>query len=229
MPPKNQNQNSSTLLTTGGFANMIVLVIFLLTIGGAVLYFKNFPLTKMPVVQPTEQPQAVVEKEVATNGIPQESSEFSSWQTYKHTEYAYEIKYPQGMKVTEKPKFTFVFLVPLSGYKYDGIQIWSTTQHTGIVPEPDFQASSFQEVLAYVEKEIATNQSYENVTKKVTTLNGYEAIYLLPKEGGGVSGDVFVFHKPHVLHIDYTYPYNADKRESYKMTEKILSTLKFIE
>jgi hypothetical protein len=44
MPPKNQSKNSSISLATGGFANMIVFVIFLVTMGGAVAYFKNFPL-----------------------------------------------------------------------------------------------------------------------------------------------------------------------------------------
>jgi hypothetical protein len=220
-----QTKNSSTPLTTKGPVNIVVFIVLLLTLGGAAVYFKNFPMTKAPATEP----KLVETKESPVSSISKENTETSSWQTYKHAKYGYEIKYPPGMKVTEKPKFTFVFLVPLSGQKYDGIKIWSATQNTGVVPEPDFQASSFQEVEDYVDKEITQKQQYENVIKKVTTLNGYDAIYLSPKEGGRIEGDIFVFHAPHVLHIVYTYPYGPQKEESYKMTQKILSTLKFID
>jgi hypothetical protein len=274
-----------------GSANIIVFIVFLLTLGGAVWYFKGFPMVNVPAWEP----KAAETDKIATNNPPMNASseveicrelipkyfneeglfltEFnkknpkeitgdeekryekkfqelqkqlqnvivrcqgvttesvdrddSSWQTYKNTKYNYEIRYPAGIKVTEKPNFTFAFFVPLAGYKYDGIEIWSAVKNTGVVPEPDFQASSFQEVADYVDKEIAQKQQYKNVIKKVTTLNGYDAIYLSPKDGGRIGGDIFVFHKPHVLHVTYIYPRDVSKQESYKMTQKILSTFKF--
>lgn len=214
--------------TQKGSANIVVFIILLLTLGGVAVYFKSFPLEKLPTGEaPVTEPKLAETKESPVSSMPNENTETSSWQTYKHAQYGYEIKYPPGMKVTEKPKFTFALLVSLPGYKYDGIGIWSATKNTGIVPAPDFQASNFQEMADYVDKEIAQKQQYENVVKKVTPLNGYDAIYLSPKDGGRIEGDIFVFHKPHVLHITYTYPYGPDKQESYQMTEKILSTLKF--
>lgn len=208
-----------------GSATIIAFIVLLLTLGGTVWYFKNFPMTKVSVPQTEEVKNMEVSRVVAEN---QTIVDTSTWQTYKHTKYGYEIKYPPGMKVTEKPKFTFVFLVPLPRQKYDGIEIWSATQNTGVVPEPDFTANNFQEVRDYVDREVATNQAYKNVTKKVTMLNGYDAIYLSPREGGRIEGDIFVFHAPHVLHIVYTYPYGPQKEESYNITQRILSTLKFV-
>lgn len=44
-----------------GFANIVVLIIFLLTVGGAVVYFKNFPLTRTP-----EEVKQTADKETGT-------------------------------------------------------------------------------------------------------------------------------------------------------------------
>lgn len=67
MPPKKQNQNSSTRLTTGGFANIAVFIILLFTMGGAVVYFKNFPPEKLPAGEPIEQSQVAETKESGEN------------------------------------------------------------------------------------------------------------------------------------------------------------------
>lgn len=55
-----QTQNSLTSLATKGSAIIIVFIILLLTLGGAAVYFKNFPLEKLPTGEPTEQRGVVV-------------------------------------------------------------------------------------------------------------------------------------------------------------------------
>jgi hypothetical protein len=151
------------------------------------------------------------------SGTPKETS---SWQTYKNTKYGYELKYPAGIKVVEKPSVSV--LLPMPGYEYDGISIW-VTQKFGIMPKTDFLANNFQEVIDYVDNNIVAGDP--NLTEKVTTLNGSDAIYLSPKTGGSLGErdlrTVYIFHKPYVLDIEYTYPSQEG------MTEKILSTIKF--
>jgi hypothetical protein len=61
-----QLKNSSTPLTTKGSANIIVFIVLLVTLGGAVVYFKSFPL-RIPT--PTEQPQ-VLNMEKSTTSVP---------------------------------------------------------------------------------------------------------------------------------------------------------------
>jgi hypothetical protein len=82
MLQKNQSKNSSTPLITGGFANMIIFIIFLLTMGGTVVYFKNFPLEKLPV----ENVQKENMEKVAV--APVEEKNKNATTTQKILEYA---------------------------------------------------------------------------------------------------------------------------------------------
>ena len=83
-----------------GFANMIVLVILLLTMGGAVVYFKNFPLEKLPAEQPPEQPKTKEAKNIITNN-PATESQKDLVETYKNTALGYEISYKKPWRIAE--------------------------------------------------------------------------------------------------------------------------------
>jgi hypothetical protein len=63
----------------------------------------------------------------------------------------------------------------------------------------------------------------------VKAFNDYDAVSFIPKNvGGSGAGSIFVFHKPHVLRVMFTYWHDNEKGK-FEMTEKILSTFKFKE
>jgi hypothetical protein len=100
-----QPKNSSTPLATKDSATIIVFIILLLTLGGAVWYFKSVSMTNVPGGEPqTEeniQPKSEP-KTTETTGItsPTASIDTSSWKTFKNERYGFEFRYPKAKNYT---------------------------------------------------------------------------------------------------------------------------------
>ena len=87
-----QPQNSSTPITTRGFANIAVFIVLLVVLGGTVAYFKNFPMTQAPAKQPTDSTQeAETQKQNVKTQLPIENTvseiEELVWSEPVKTEY----------------------------------------------------------------------------------------------------------------------------------------------
>jgi hypothetical protein len=97
---------------------MIVFIVFLLTMGGAVVYFKNFPLEKLPMGESTEQLQKIEIEEVSPVTSPKQNlhpsfgeNNFASTTTTYNTKAKISITPKPGTKIRPGEKVKIVFSI----------------------------------------------------------------------------------------------------------------------
>ncbi len=220
---------------------MIVLVIFLLTIGGAVLYFKNFPLEKLPA----EELQAVSKKEVAINNssstketetvfqepnITKGDSGDSTpldWLTYKDPQFGWQIQYPKDMEIRQRPStdVTLAIAVNHSGTSIVDVVDKQTKKQFIVISIPGFSFSSPEKMAEEFHKQLLVSTlAKTNQKQEIMALNGLTAIKYQPPQSNYAVRYIFGQWADSATTV-----YNISLRnESDATSTRILSTFKFV-
>lgn len=100
-----------------GSATIIIFIVFLFTFGGAVWYFKSFPMTNVPA----GEPKAVETDKITTNNPPfspiQPPNEKRGTQEYFNPVYKYAINFPDTFLVAEMGPMGDILLGPVKEEK----------------------------------------------------------------------------------------------------------------
>lgn len=209
-----------------GSATIVIFIILLLTLGGTVAYFKNFPLKKLPVEQ--VKLATINDTPVSGRGGEQDTS---SWKTYRDEKCGFEMKYPPDRKI----KSTRILIsIEAENVLQTQEAIWIFCGEQ--VPQVLRKADNFEQMKAATDifyRELARQEKEEisSYIKKDIMVNRYKAVAIKNTAYEGANTEITVFVDKNNIFQIFRHPkYNQDfgADEFFKENDAIIETFTIV-